>query len=173
MAKKKKTDPMDFRPGPIPIKIDWNVVGLQFAQGCGTQEAAASIGVCDETLCTRFRKERPDPDCESITQFKAKYRAFGNSQLHGKQFEVALGGSTDMLKWLGKERLGQGKITISDEFYERSDIQRLEAALHKRRDVQPPVEVEQPVPHKDVGGEKSEVLPKLGADDPLAGFFPV
>jgi len=85
------------------IPIDWEVVGKCLATGSSGVQAAAFIGVCEDTLYNRCKTEQGVDFSVYLTKQKQK----GNSLLLGKQYQIAMGGNTTMLIWLGKQRLSQ------------------------------------------------------------------
>ncbi len=85
------------------INIDWEHVGDMLMAGATGVEAAAAIGVHENTLYGRCRT---DLDMDFVA-FRAEKYAKGNEALRRKQYEVAMQGEKTMLVWLGKQRLGQ------------------------------------------------------------------
>jgi len=85
------------------IPIDWDVVSKCLMTGSNGVQTAAFIGVCEDTLYNRCKIDQGVDFSVYLTKQKQK----GNSFLIGKQYQVAMGGNTSMLIWLGKQRLGQ------------------------------------------------------------------
>lgn len=78
--------------------------------GCTQQEMAAIVGLNRDTF-TILKKNNP-----IVKQIIEEGRARGCCSLRRKQYTVALGGDTVMLKWLGKNRLNQSdKLTAHIE----------------------------------------------------------
>lgn len=75
--------------------------------GCTQQEMAAILGLNRDTF-TVLKKNNPIVK-EIVMQGKAE----GKGSLRRKQHEVAMRGDTQMLKWLGKNRLGQSERILS------------------------------------------------------------
>lgn len=71
--------------------------------GCTQQEMAAIMGMNKDTF-TIMKKNNP-----IIKETIESGRAEGKGSLRRKQHEVAMRGDTNMLKWLGKNRLGQSE----------------------------------------------------------------
>jgi len=85
------------------IPIDWSVVDKCLMTGSSGVQTAAFIGITDETLYNRCRKEHG----VDFSIYLLKQKQKGNSLLLGKQYQVAMGGNVTMLIWLGKQRIGQ------------------------------------------------------------------
>jgi hypothetical protein len=80
---------------------------------CSYSEMAAVLGVDESTLTRRF------------AQVIKEGREQGKMSLKRKQYEVAMGGNTAMLIWLGKQILGQRDTP------EQTDNQKPEASVYK------------------------------------------
>jgi AraC-like DNA-binding protein len=76
-------------------KIDVETLKKLAAIQCSYAEMAAILGVNESTLTRRF------------AQVIKEGREHGKSSLKRKQYEVAMGGNTTMLIWLGKQHLEQ------------------------------------------------------------------
>lgn len=96
----KKRNPLGGRP---PIPIDWKVVDKYLMAGCSAPQVAAYLSISAETLRDRCLKEN-GVDFSSYSLEKLEK---GNSQILGKQYQIALEGDRTMLVWLGKNRLKQ------------------------------------------------------------------
>lgn len=182
-GKKKGPRPAHYKKsGPKPVEIDWEQIAQYFSWGMKTVQAAARLGITDETLVYRYNKEKPDPDCENLTQFKAKSRSRGEGKLLEWQFKKAEKGNTDMLKWLGREFLGQGasekydpldlrnSIVEGQERKKQQDVidqevqRRVALALQQAGVAEPDVAAEQLVLHQRLGREEDQVSDELGAE---------
>lgn len=177
------------KSGPKRIPIDWNEVARWLQEGLGTTQCANRIGVVDETLHWRFRQEKPDPDCECFSQFKAKHRATGDGLLIQWQFDKCRKGNVDMLKWVGRYRLGQGRTDILDDLEDAQDFRsqvldeqeklkrqklidqeverKVAAALLERGISVSGISPEQPLLHQGQRGEQNPVQDELGPKNPV------
>jgi hypothetical protein len=71
--------------------------------GATGAQTAAYIGVCDETLYDRVKKEFGI----SFSDYSSKFKSRGEGMLHVAQFKKAMKLDNTMMVWLGKNRLGQ------------------------------------------------------------------
>ena len=85
------------------IPIDWEKVKGLIAAGASGTTIAYEIGCAPETLYLRCQEEQG----VEFTSFRLLHHGRGDDILRIKQFELAKGGDVTMLKWLGKNRLGQ------------------------------------------------------------------
>ena len=77
------------------LDIDPEQVRKLAAIDCSYEEMASILNCDPKTLSNRF------------SQAIKEGRDHGKMSLKRKQYEVAMGGNTTMLIWLGKQRLGQ------------------------------------------------------------------
>lgn len=92
------------KSGPPKKPIDWEKVKGQVAAGASGATIAYEIGVTPDTLYVRCQEENG----MDFTSFKLLHHGRGDDMIRLKQFEVAVkNGDVAMLKWLGKNRLGQ------------------------------------------------------------------
>lgn len=95
--------PTGRSPNRPRTPIDWDLVANMCAAGCHGPTIAAQIGVTDDTLYIRTKKDHGI----DFTAYRLKHLMRGDDVLRSKQFELAQKGDVTMLKWLGKNRLGQ------------------------------------------------------------------
>ena len=81
--------------GRPKLNIDAHRVLELAHNGCTLAEIAATLGCCEDTIHKRFsvQIERGRKMCDAA--------------LRSKQVQKAIAGDTQMLIWLGKQRLGQ------------------------------------------------------------------
>lgn len=89
--------------GRAKITIDWKVVEKYLVAGCTGEQVAAALGIHADTLYNRCQEVKK----KTFSDYSAEKRQKGNTLLHAKQFQSALGGNITMQIWLGKQRLGQ------------------------------------------------------------------
>lgn len=90
-------------PGRPKVVIDWKQVDAYLKAGCSGAGIAGMLGISDETLyraCERDNKV-------GFVVYSQSLRAVGDDMLRAKQFDLAMKGSENMLKHLGRHRLGQ------------------------------------------------------------------
>jgi hypothetical protein len=104
--------PPDPNPGPShrpQIPIDWNLVDKFLEADCKGTEIAGHFGMHPDTFYERVKIEKGT----GFTEYASSKKGRGDALLRAAQFAKAIGnntkGNTEMLKWLGIERLGQGK----------------------------------------------------------------
>lgn len=100
---KRKGAPPSKRPGRPIIPIDWNKVAAFCMAGCSGATIAHELGITADTLYNRCQQEQQ----QDFSAFRSRHVMRGDDVLRLKQFEVARNGDVAMLKWLGKNRLGQ------------------------------------------------------------------
>jgi hypothetical protein len=86
-----------------PLPIDWEKVKRMLMAGASGVEAAAAIGVHENTIYSRCRS---DLGVEFVA-LRQEMHAKGNELLRRKQYDIAMSGDKTMLIWLGKNRLDQ------------------------------------------------------------------
>ena len=119
VTKKKVKVP---RPTAV-IQVDWDKVSKYLQAGCSGVECASIIGIHENTLYERCKKDLK----LDFVAFKAKNRATGEGGLRAKQYQLAMSGDRVLLIWLGKQRLGQADkqeikhftIDKAIEFYQK------------------------------------------------------
>ena len=89
--------------GRPKIDINWDEVEKYLIAGVSGQHIADTLGIHADTLYSRCKEIYK----MNFSDYSAKKRQKGNSMLHYKQFQTAMGGNVSMLVWLGKQRLGQ------------------------------------------------------------------
>ncbi len=83
--------------------IDWAKVDTYLKAGCTGTGIAGMLGISVDTLynaCVRDNKT-------DFSAYSQSQRAVGDDMIRAKQFDLAMRGSENMLKWVGKHRLGQ------------------------------------------------------------------
>ena len=100
--------------GRPKITINWAEVDKYLIAGTSGQHIADTLGICNDTLFNRCKEIYK----MNFSDYSAKKRQKGNSMLHYKQFQVAMGGNVSMLVWLGKQRLGQKEDPRSVEGFD-------------------------------------------------------
>lgn len=89
--------------GRPEIEIDWKKVDFLLEADCTGTEVAAQLGIHPDTLYNRIVSKYG----ESFTDYSAKKKQKGESNLRAAQYQKALKGDNHMLIWLGKNRLKQ------------------------------------------------------------------
>ena len=89
--------------GRKKVDIDWTLVDDMLSKFCDGTEVAASLGISYATLERAVKREFN----VDFVDYKTEKRAKGASVIRAKQFEIAEKGNGDMLKWIGKQYLGQ------------------------------------------------------------------
>lgn len=99
-----------------PTVIDWKTVNMLLEAGCEGTEIAGYLGIHYNTLYERCKKENKS----EFSEYAKIYRSKGDALLRSAQFKQALNGNTQMLIWLGRQRLNQfeqiqqtGELTIN------------------------------------------------------------
>ena len=105
-----------MKEGRPKIEINWDEVNKYLVAGCSGVQVASNIGIHEDTLYRRCQQIYG----KGFTAYAAEKRQKGNSMLHAKQFQVAMGGNVSMLVWLGKQRLGQEENPKSQEDFNGS-----------------------------------------------------
>ena len=100
------------------VNIDWDYVGEQLKKGCSGSSIASSLGIHDNTLYLRCKK---DLKVEFVTYAQQK-KSEGNDILNTKQFDVAMEGNVSMLIWLGKQRLGQKEKSENEIVFKEVEV---------------------------------------------------
>lgn len=83
--------------------IDWDYVEKALIAGATQAKLAKSVGLHPDNLHDRFLKHYG----MSFTDYAGMKSPYGEVVLQIKQFEKAMKGNTQMLIWLGKNRLDQ------------------------------------------------------------------
>ena len=104
MKVKKKTPRKITRSGRPVIEINWELVESLLQADCSGVQVAAHIGISEDTLYGRVKKEKG----MIFSDYSLIFREKGDSLLKSKQFESAITDKNiSMQIWLGKQRLGQ------------------------------------------------------------------
>lgn len=99
------------------IVIDWAQVDNYLIAGLNGAQTASCLGIKRELLMQRCRKEKG----MCFTQYQQSKKEKGDGILLVAQFDKAVKQkNTEMLKWLGKQRLGQTdrivqQVEVSEE----------------------------------------------------------
>ncbi len=86
-------------------EINWEIVDKMMEAGCSAKEIFGYLRISDSAFYSRFIQEYG----EHYQEYKVGAYESGNALLRLTQFQKALRGNIEMLKLLGRERLGQGK----------------------------------------------------------------
>lgn len=158
--------------GAPKIPIDWETVGKLFSFGCSIAEVAAYVGLSYDRLVKRYNEEIATEEYPNLTLFKMKNTSKGDLSLRSKQYQKAMSGNTEMLKWLGVHRLGQ-KISRLETVSEEANAFREQVAnapdsqtLLARNAERPALEAKQPLLHQKPGGAQDPLPVQLGAENP-------
>lgn len=99
-----------------PTVIDWKTVNMLCEAGSNGTEIAGYLGIHYNTLFEQCKKVHK---CD-FSEYAKIYRSKGDALLRSAQFKQALNGNTQMLIWLGRQRLNQfeqiqqtGELTIN------------------------------------------------------------
>ncbi len=90
------------------MEIDWDLVEKRMEAGCSAKEIAAVLHCDTDTLYDRS-KERYG---KSFSVISAEFYSKGDANIRSIQYAKVLQGNLQMLFFLGKERLGQGKEEV-------------------------------------------------------------
>jgi hypothetical protein len=90
-----------------PKPINWELVIKKMEAGCTAEEISADYDIHSTNFYIRFKEEFGD----QFAVIAAHYRGIGKGNIRFTQYAKALGGSVPMLVLLGREWLGQDKIT--------------------------------------------------------------
>lgn len=99
-------------PGRPKIEFDLAQVERLASLGCTDEEIAAWFSCSVDTI-TRRKKEDQD-----FAEALERGAAGGKTSLRRAQFVKALAGNTEMLKWLGKNILGQSEKVTTERSLE-------------------------------------------------------
>ena len=104
MPKKKGKLRKITRSGRPPLEINWKLVESLLQADCSGVQVAAHIGISEDTLYARVKKEKG----MIFSDYSLIFKERGDSLLKAKQFESAITDKNiSMQIWLGKQRLGQ------------------------------------------------------------------
>lgn len=118
------------------INIDWKLVGALLEADCSGVQIAGKLGIHENTLYLRCKKELK----MDFVAFRTQKQASGEALIKVKQFESAVKDKDkSMLIWLGKQRLGQKDkqatdIKISNNLTEEEIDRRLTELRNKVKD---------------------------------------
>lgn len=87
----------------VLIPIDWDLVKKRLIEGCSARSIAMELGFASSNALHRCEKELGIPYRDFINQYSTR----GDNMLRGAQMKKALSGDTQMLIFLGKNRLKQ------------------------------------------------------------------
>jgi len=100
MKSKQKKEKKVRKPNPI----DWSLVEYLLQADCSGTQIALSMGISNDTLYERTKKEKG----MRFSLYSLKFKQKGDCLLKAKQFESAIvDKNITMQIWLGKQRLGQ------------------------------------------------------------------
>jgi AraC-like DNA-binding protein len=95
--------------------IDWELVDRFLEAGCNQKQICSSIGISEDTLQRRFK----DKYGVAYSVYAVQKAQYGEALLLEAQMRKALEGNTQMLIWLGRNRLKQTdaptEANISDQ----------------------------------------------------------
>ena len=94
---------MASRTGRTPAVIDWDTVGKLLEADCKTVDIARQLGISEDTLTRRCKRDLDVP----FAVFSQQKKMLGDNLLRAKQYQTAMSGNVTMQIWLGKQRLGQ------------------------------------------------------------------
>ncbi len=90
--------------GGRPIaNIDWEYVSSLLVAGCSGAGIAPIIGINENTLYDRCKKDKNI----SFSEYSRQMQSKGDDLLRKVQFDKAMSGDNTLLVWLGKVRLKQ------------------------------------------------------------------
>lgn len=90
------------------VHINWDEFEMYAKSGAPPKDIAQSFWISVNTLHRRIREHYKKDFGEVVSSFNAK----GLNLLRAKQFKKAMDGNSNLLIFLGKERLGQGKNEV-------------------------------------------------------------
>ena len=100
MKSKQKKEKKVRKPNPI----DWSLVENLLQADCSGTQIASYMGISNDTLYERTKKEKG----MNFSLYSLKFKQKGDSILKAKQFESAITDKNITMQiWLGKQRLGQ------------------------------------------------------------------
>lgn len=137
--KKSKSEefPTLKRMGRPPKPFDHNIFEGLCAILCTEEEIASAFDFDVTTLYRKVKKEYGD----TFAKIYKRFSKDGIRSIRRKQFEKAMEGNTDMLKWLGKNMVGQkDKIDheVKGKMFEKVTV----TYVDKTEDTQDPEEDE-------------------------------
>jgi AraC-like DNA-binding protein len=94
---------MASKTGRTPAVIDWDTVGKLLEADCKTVDIARQLGISEDTLTRRCKRDLNLP----FAVFSQQKKMLGDNLLRAKQYQTAMSGNVVMQIWLGKQRLGQ------------------------------------------------------------------
>lgn len=95
------------------IFIDWETVDKYLQAGASGAYCANKIGVHENTLFKRTKKDKG----MDFSEYKRIQKCFGDDNLRIKKYFEAMKGNVALLIWEGKQRLGE-----SDKVENKNDI---------------------------------------------------
>ena len=91
------------KTGRTPAVIDWDTEGKLLEADCKTVDIARQLGISEDTLTRRCKRDLDVP----FAVFSQQKKMLGDNLLRAKQYQTAMSGNVTMQIWLGKQRLGQ------------------------------------------------------------------
>src|SRR5574338_992278 len=88
-----------------PKPINWDMVEKRIEAGNNGIQIATDLRISKDTFYDRFKEEYG----VSFSDYSSELYSAGTGNLQFTQYMKALAGNINMLIFLGKERLGQGK----------------------------------------------------------------
>jgi len=102
--------------GRHKVEIDWNLVEKRMEAGCKAHEIAGCLHIDEDTFSRRFKEKYG----KYFTDIKGSFYSKGDANIRSIQYSKAMAGNIQMLFFLGKERLGQGKEEVMQSPFEES-----------------------------------------------------
>lgn len=94
--------------------IDWQLVEKRMEAGCTAKEIAACLHADIDTFYRRFKEQYG----KSFGDYSVEFYSIGDANIRALQYAKAMNGNLQMLFFLGKERLGQGKEEVKASPFE-------------------------------------------------------
>lgn len=102
-VKKNPKNKADYKRGTAHIKVDWKKVDALLEAECSGAEIAAVLGIHPDTLYNHCFFEFD----VNWSEYKQKGREKGRALMKYDQYKSARNGDTQMMKFWGKNYLGQ------------------------------------------------------------------
>jgi hypothetical protein len=98
-----------------PLKeINWEVVEKRMEAGCTAREISSILRVDEDTFGRKFKVHYG----KCFSELSGQFYSVGDANIRSMQYAKAMNGNINMLFFLGKERLGQGKEEVKVAPYE-------------------------------------------------------
>lgn len=119
------------------LQIDWKLVEKRMEAGCTGIEIAACLH-CDQD--TFYRKVQEQYG-KTFTALAGEFYSQGDANIRAMQYAKAMNGNINMLFFLGKERLGQGKEEVKVSPFEdvialKHENMLLRAEIAQRKEIE-------------------------------------